>query len=110
MEFNFVLLVLAASAGMAIKLSVGWDPWNLVGFIALTLSIILLLLPLLGLAFENDPQVVQETTNAVIERIVVDIPSILVGAVAGVFARAILGFATSLSRAGRSNSLRRLLL
>ena len=98
MEFNFGLLVLATLAGMTIKLAVGWDPWNLVGLIALTLTLILLLLPLLGLAFENDPQVVQETANTMIERIVVGIPSILVGALAGVFARAILGFATSLFR------------
>ena len=31
MEFNFGLLVLAALAGMVLKLVVGWDPWKLVG-------------------------------------------------------------------------------
>ena len=29
MEFSFELLVLAALAGMVIKLFVGWDPWKL---------------------------------------------------------------------------------
>ena len=96
MEFDFGLLVLAALVGMVIKLVVGWDPWKLLGFLTLTFTLILLLPPLLGLAFENDPQVVQETTNAMIERIVGEIPSIVVGEVAGVFAGSILGFATSL--------------
>ena len=53
MEFNFTLLVLAALAGMVTRLAVGWDPWKLLGLLTLAL----LLLPLLGLALENDPQV-----------------------------------------------------
>lgn len=92
MEFNFTLLVLAALAGMITKLAVGWDPWKLLG----SLTLVLLLLPLLSLAFKNDPQVVQEATNTMIERIVVEIPSILVGEVAGVFAATILSFIRSL--------------
>ena len=92
MEFNFTLLVLAALAGMVTKLAVGWDPWKLLG----SLTLVLLLLPLLSLAFESDPQVVQKATNTMIERIVAEIPSILVGEVAGVFAATILSFARSL--------------
>ena len=98
MEFSFELLVLAALAGMVIKILVGWDPWTLAGSLGLAFTLILLLPPLLGLAFENDPQVVQETTNEMIERIVAEIPSILVGEVAGVIAGSILGFTTSLFR------------
>ena len=98
MEFSFELLVLAALAGMVIKIFAGWDPWKLAGSLGLAFTLILLLPPLLGLAFENDPQVVQESTNAMIERIVAEIPSILVGEVAGVVAGSILGFATSLFR------------
>ncbi len=92
MDFNFTLLVLAALAGMITKLAVGWDPWKLLG----SLTLVLLLLPLLGLALENDPQVVQEATNTMIERIVAEIPSILVGEVAGVVAATILSFARNL--------------
>ena len=98
MEFNFGFLILAALAGMFIQLVVGWDPWKLVGSLALALSLILLLPSLLGLAFESDPQVVQETTNAMIERIIAEIPSIVVGELAGVCAGTILSFATSLVR------------
>lgn len=98
MEFSFELLVLAALAGMIVKLIVGWDPWKLAGSLGLAFTTILLIPPLLGLSFENDPQVVQETTNAMIERIVAEIPSILVGEVTGVFAGSILSFATSLFR------------
>ena len=96
MEFNFGLLVLVALAGMVIKLVIGWDPWKLVGSLALAFTLILLIPPLLGLVSESDPQVVQETTSAMIERVVADLPSIVVGDLAGVFAGTILGFATSL--------------
>ena len=99
MEFSFELLVLAALAGMVIKILVGWDPWKLVGALGLAFTLILLLPPLLGLAFENDPQVVQETTNTLIERIIAEIPSILIGEVAGVFAATIMSYARSLFKA-----------
>ena len=94
MEFNFTLLVLAALAGMVARLVFGWDPWKLLG----SLTLLLLLLPLPGLAFENDPQVVEEVTNSIIERIIAEIPSIVVGEVAGVFAATILSFVRSLFR------------
>lgn len=96
MELNFTLLVIAALAGMVAKSIVGWDPWKLLGSLTLTFTIILLLPPMLGLAFENDPQVVQQTTNTLIERTIAEIPSILVGEVAGVFAATILSHARSL--------------
>ena len=98
MEFDFGLLVLAALTGMVIKLVVGWNPSKLVGSLALGLTLILLIPQLLGLAFESDPQVVQETTNAMIERLLAEIPSIVIGEVAGVFAGTILSFTTSLVR------------
>ena len=98
MEFNFGILVLAALAGMVIKLVVGWDPWKLVGLLALVFTLILLIPTLPGLALENDPQVVQETANAIVERIIAEIPSIVVGDLAGVFAGTILNFATNPSR------------
>ena len=79
---------------MVIKLVVGWDPWKLVGSLALAFTLVLLIPPLLGLALESDPQVVQETTNAIVEQIVAEIPSIVVGDLAGVFAGTILSFAT----------------
>ena len=93
-EFNLGLLVFAALAGMVIKLVVGWDPWKLVGSLALAFTLVLPIPPLLGLALESDPQVVQETTNAIVEQIVAEIPSIVVGELAGVFAGTILSFAT----------------
>ena len=99
MELSFELLVLAALAGMVIKILVGWDPWKLLGSLGLTFTLILLLPPLLGLGFESDPQVVQETTNTLIERIIAEIPSILIGEVAGVFAATIMSYARSLLKA-----------
>ena len=98
MEFSFTFLVLAALAGMVTKLAVGWDPWKLLGYLTLTFTMLLLLPALLGVAFENDPQVVQEMTNKSIERVIAEIPSILVGEVAGVFAATILSLTRSLFR------------
>lgn len=92
MEFNFSLLVIAAPAGMVIRLAVGWDIVKLLG----SLTLVLLVLPLLGLALEYDPQVVQEATNSMIQRITAKIPSILTGEMAGVVAASILSFARSL--------------
>ena len=92
MEFNFSLLVLASLAGMVAKLVVGWDPLKLAG----SLMFVLLFLPLFGVVFQNDPQVVQEMANTLAERIVAEVPSVFLGEVAGVFAGAILGVARSL--------------
>ena len=50
--------------------------------LALAFALILLIPLVLGLASESDPQVVQETTNAIVERIVAEIPSIVVGELA----------------------------
>ena len=98
MEVSFELIVLAALAGMIIKSLVGWDPWKLAGSLGLVFTLILLLPPFLGMAFENDPQVVQEMANTLIERIVTQIPSILIGEVAGVVAATIMSYVRSLSK------------
>ena len=92
MEFSFILLVLAALAGMIARFIIGWDPWKLLG----SLIFIFLLLPLLGLAFEDDPLVVQEMTNNAIERIIAWMPSIIIGEIAGVFAGTLLSLVRSL--------------
>ena len=92
MEFNLTLLVLAALAGMVAKLIFGWDPWKLLG----SLTFVLLLLPLLGPVFEDDPLVLQEMTDTVIERVVAEVPSVVVGEVTGVFAGATLSIFTDL--------------
>ena len=92
MEFSFTLLVLAALAGMIAKLVFGWDPWKLLG----SLAFILLLLPLIGLAFEDDPQIVQKMTNNAIDKIIAAMPSIFIGEAAGVVAGTILSSVRSL--------------
>ena len=96
MELNFTIVVVAALAGMVAKSAIGWDPWKLLGFLTLTFAILLLVAPLLELAFENDPQVVQEATNTLIERTVAEIPSIFIGEMAGAFAATVIVFARSL--------------
>ncbi len=76
---NFLLLVIAALAGMVAKVFLGWDPWKLIG----AFGLMLIVLPILGLAFIHDPQALQAATNSNIERIVNSIPSTVIGEVAG---------------------------
>lgn len=82
MELNFFLLVIAALMGMVIKAFVGWDPLKLLG----SLTLALLFLPVLGLVFETDPEAAWLVTKSIIERVAAQLPSIMIGEVAGVFA------------------------
>ena len=81
-------------AGMVAARNLGWDPWKLLG----QLMLALMLLPLFGLAFETDPQVVQEATNSMIGHIVDSIPSTFFGEMAGIAAGWILRFAKNRSK------------
>ena len=56
-----ILRVIAALAGMIIKMLVGWNPWKLVETLGAAFAFILLIPLFLGLAFESDPLVIQET-------------------------------------------------
>ena len=85
MEPNFILLILAALAGMVARTFVGWDPWKLFA----ALGLILLVLPALGLVFETDPEATQEAANRLVERFANAMPSIIVGGVAGMIAGSI---------------------
>ena len=94
MELDFVILVAAALVGMIAARNLGWDPWKLLG----QLMLVVILLPLFGLFFESDPQVLQEATNSMIGRIVDSIPSTFLGEMAGIVAGWILRFAKDLSK------------
>ena len=89
MDTEILFFLFAALAGMVAALFIGWDPVKLLG----QLMLVLILLPLFWLAFETDPQVVQEATNSMIEQIVDSIPSAFVGEIAGIFAGWILRLA-----------------
>ena len=94
MELNVLIVVVAALAGMVAARNLGWDPWKLLG----QLMLVVILLPLFGLAFESDPQVLQEATNSMIGRIVDSLPSTFFGELAGIVAGWILRFAKDLSK------------
>ena len=94
MELDFVILVAASLAGMVAAWTLGWNPWKLASQLMLALT----LLPLFGLAFETDPQVVQEATNSMIGHIVDSIPSTFFGEMAGIAAGWILRFAKNRSK------------
>lgn len=91
MEFNFGFLVLAASAGMIAKLVVGRDPVKLFGVLTTSLFILSLLLSMVPLAFESDPQATQQQVNSLLERTINAIPSLIIGELAGVVAATIVG-------------------
>ena len=94
MQIDFEVLFFAALVGTIAAAVVGWDPWKLAGQLMLGLT----LLPLFRLAFETDPQVVQEATNSMIGHIVDSIPSTFIGEMAGIVAGWILRFAKDLSK------------
>lgn len=87
MEMQFEFLVLGALAGMGARTVVGFDPWKLIG----TLSVITLFVPLVGIAFHQNPQVAQTMASQHLEAFIVALPSLVIGEVAGVVAASIYG-------------------
>ena len=53
MEINFALLVIATLAGMMIKMVVGWNPKQLLEYLAGAFALLLLLPAFIDLAFEE---------------------------------------------------------
>ena len=94
MQLDFEILVLAALAGIVAARTLGWNPWKLLG----QLMLVVILLPLFWLAFESDPQVVQEATNSMIGRIGDSLPSAFFGELAGIVAGWIPRIAKDLSK------------
>lgn len=79
MELNFGMLVAAALAGLIVNAILGFNPWAILG----TFSLLVMLLPLLGLMFNTDPQAAQVAATSVLDRLVNALPSVVVGDVAG---------------------------
>jgi hypothetical protein len=76
---------MAALAGLTINAIWGFNPVAILsGF-----SLLMLFLPVLGLGFEHNPEVVQTIANGIVERIVNAMPSLIVGQAAGMMASAI---------------------
>ena len=89
MEFNFALLISMALLGLVAKMMVGWNPHETVGKLSFALLNLWVAARILPLAFVNDQLVVQEMTNVIVERLVSELASMIVGEVAGVYAAAI---------------------
>ena len=85
MEMNFLMLVIAALAGLIINAIWGFNPVAIIG----GFSLLVLFLPIMGLGFEHDPQVVQAITNNMVDRIVTAMPSLIIGELAGSVATSI---------------------
>ena len=79
MEINFLLLVVAALVGLITNAIWGFNPWSMIG----AFSLLVLFFPVLGLAFEHDPQAAQVIANGMVERITASLPSLIIGEVAG---------------------------
>jgi len=85
MEFNFLLLVIAALVGLIVNAIWGLNPWAIIG----ALSLMILFFPVLGLAFQPDPQAAQAIADSMVERVVNALPSLIIGGLAGSVAAAI---------------------
>lgn len=57
----------------------GFNPLAIIG----ALSLMILFFPVLGLAFESDPQVAQAVANNTADRIINALPSLIIGELAG---------------------------
>lgn len=79
MEFNFLLLVIAALVGLVVNAIWGFNPVAIIG----ALSLMILFFPVLGLAFESNSQVAQTMANNMVERIINALPSLIIGELAG---------------------------
>jgi uncharacterized membrane protein YgaE (UPF0421/DUF939 family) len=82
MESSFFILVIAAFIGLVVKSLFGFNPWALLS----SLSLLALVLPLIPLSLERDPQVVQAMANSYITTTVNSFPTIVIGEAAGIFA------------------------
>jgi hypothetical protein len=85
MEFNFFLLVIAALVGLVVNAIWGFNPWAIIG----ALSLLILFFPVLGLAFQPDPQAAQAIADNMVERVVNALPSLIIGGLAGELAATI---------------------
>ena len=95
MEFNFALLIAMALLGLVAKMMVGWNPHETVGKLSFALLNLWVAARILPLAFGADQLAIEEKTNIVIERLVSELGSMIVGEVAGVYAAAIFQTARS---------------
>ncbi len=85
MEMNFLLMVVAALAGLVVNAIWKFNLWAILG----SVSFLLLVFPILGLGFQHDPQVAQAMANTITERLISSLPSLIIGELAGSAAAAV---------------------
>jgi len=89
MEFNFVLLVAMALAGMVAKLYFGRDPVETLGALSFVALILWVSAQVLPPAIANDAALLSAASNRAIDRLVPELGSMFIGELAGVYATAI---------------------
>jgi hypothetical protein len=82
---NFIVLVICALLGLCTRLLIGFDPWKLLG----SLSLVILVLPIFNISLQHDPQITQAMANDYTTHLITQLPSMLIGEIAGVFAKEI---------------------
>ena len=89
MEFNFALLVAMALAGMTAKLYFRQNPLEILGTLSLVTLLAWVAIQVLPPAIANDSALISAASDRVIDRLVPEFGSMLIGEVAGVYAAAI---------------------
>jgi len=79
MELNFGLLVFAALVGLIINAIYGWNPVAILS----SISLLVLMLPLLAVAIQKDPQVALSMADDYTATVVLAMPSFIMGELAG---------------------------
>lgn len=83
---SFEILVLAAFAGLCARALIGFDLVKAAGVVAFSILVIPGLFPI---AVQHDPVVVQSMGAEYIQRVTDALPSIIIGQIAGLFAKEI---------------------
>lgn len=90
MEFNFALLVVMALVGMVAKLYLGRNPLEILGALSLVALVAWVAAQVLPPVIANDSVRIGAASDRVMDRLIPEYVSILIGEIAGVYAAAIL--------------------
>ena len=86
---DFSVLFICAIVGLCVRGLIGFNPWVAFG----TASLAILIVPgLLMIAVQSDPAVTQSMADGYVARLVSAFPSMLIGQLAGLFAKELFGF------------------
>jgi len=90
---DFSVVFICAVVGLCVRGLIGFNPWVAFG----TASLAILIVPgLLMITVQSDPAVAQTMADGYVARLVIALPSMLIGELAGFFAKELFRFLQSM--------------